>query len=82
MRAEKEADAFAAYFLAPQRPSDQALRGLGESMAKFLLRRLANYVILVAVATSGAFILAGLAIRYAAPLRARLIPPDTLGMGN
>jgi len=30
----------------------------------------------------GAFILAGLAIRYAAPLRARLIPPDTLGMGN
>ncbi len=30
----------------------------------------------------GAFILAGLAIRYVAPLRPRIIPPDTLGMGN
>jgi DME family drug/metabolite transporter len=30
----------------------------------------------------GAFILAGLAIRYVAPLRTPVIPPDTLGMGN
>src|SRR3954452_23109207 len=44
-------------------------------MAKFLLRRLANYVILVAVATSGAFILAGLALNPRANFEGRNPPP-------
>src|SRR5919107_5725694 len=44
-------------------------------MAKFLLRRLANYLILVAVATSGAFILAGLALKPRANFEGRNPPP-------
>src|SRR3954466_13927459 len=44
-------------------------------MAKFLLRRLANYVILVAVATSGAFILAGVALKPRANFEGRNPPP-------
>src|SRR3954447_988440 len=45
-------------------------------MAKFLLRRLANYVILVAVATSGAFILAGVALKPRANFEGRNPPPS------
>src|SRR5918911_188987 len=44
-------------------------------MAKFLLRRLANYLILVAVATSGAFILAGVALKPRANFEGRNPPP-------
>jgi ABC-type dipeptide/oligopeptide/nickel transport system permease component len=44
-------------------------------MAKFLLRRLANYVILVAVATSGAFILASLSLKPRANFEGRNPPP-------
>ena len=44
-------------------------------MAKFLLRRLANYLILVFVATSGAFILAGLALKPRANFEGRNPPP-------
>src|SRR3954462_159762 len=44
-------------------------------MAKFLLRRLADYVILVAVATSGAFILAGVALKPRANFEGRNPPP-------
>src|SRR3954468_19075685 len=44
-------------------------------MAKFLLRRLANYVILVAVATSGAFILAGLSLKPRSNFEGRNPPP-------
>ena len=44
-------------------------------MAKFLLRRLANYVILVAVATSGAFILAGVSLKPRANFEGRNPPP-------
>src|SRR3954466_15643072 len=44
-------------------------------MAKFLLRRLANYLILIAVATSGAFILAGVALHPRANFEGRNPPP-------
>ena len=44
-------------------------------MAKFLLRRLANYVILVAVATSAAFILAALSLKPRANFEGRNPPP-------
>src|SRR3954470_6722222 len=44
-------------------------------MAKFLLRRLANYVILVAVATSGAFILASVSLKPRANFEGRNPPP-------
>jgi peptide/nickel transport system permease protein len=44
-------------------------------MAKFLLRRLANYVILVAVATSGAYILAGISLHPRANFEGRNPPP-------
>src|SRR3954451_14709114 len=44
-------------------------------MAKFLLRRLANYVILVAVATSSALILAGVALKPRANFEGRNPPP-------
>jgi peptide/nickel transport system permease protein len=44
-------------------------------MAKFLLRRTANYVILVAVATSGAFILASISLHPRANFEGRNPPP-------
>jgi peptide/nickel transport system permease protein len=44
-------------------------------MAKFLLRRLANYVILVAVATSFAFILAAISLKPRANFEGRNPPP-------
>src|SRR3954468_6851537 len=44
-------------------------------MAKFLLRRTANYVILVAVATSGAFILASISLKPRANFEGRNPPP-------
>src|SRR3954451_15686830 len=44
-------------------------------MAKFLLRRLANYVILGAVATSRAVILAGVALKPRADFEGRNPPP-------
>jgi peptide/nickel transport system permease protein len=44
-------------------------------MAKFLLRRLANYVILVAVATSAAYILAGVSLHPRANFEGRNPPP-------
>jgi len=44
-------------------------------MAKFLLRRLANYVILVAVATSCAYILAAISLHPRANFEGRNPPP-------
>jgi peptide/nickel transport system permease protein len=44
-------------------------------MAKFLLRRLANYLILVAVATSGAFALASVSLKPRANFEGRNPPP-------
>src|ERR671933_2646783 len=44
-------------------------------MAKFLLRRLANYLILVFVATSGAFSLAGVALKPRSNFEGRNPPP-------
>src|SRR3954452_4786403 len=44
-------------------------------MAKFLLRRTANYVILVTVATSGAFILASISLHPRANFEGRNPPP-------
>jgi peptide/nickel transport system permease protein len=44
-------------------------------MAKFLLRRLANYVILIAVATSGAYMLASISLKPRANFEGRNPPP-------
>src|SRR3954452_10724386 len=44
-------------------------------MAKFLLRRTANYVILVAVATSGAYMLAAISLKPRANFEGRNPPP-------